>query len=381
MSAPLCTADVVFTTLHTASGRRFERITLNAPKSLNALALSMVDAIAERLRAWAADPDVAGIWLDGAGPKAFCAGGDVVALYHDIRATLAGQVPALAAAFFEREYRLDYLIHTYPKPVLCWAHGHVMGGGIGLMAGASHRVVTTDARLAMPEVSIGLYPDVGGSWLLGRLPAGLGAFLSATGAPLNATDARLAGLADWILPPDSRDGVLEAVIRAHWSGDAATDRRRLSALLHGFDHKAEHRNQWPPSRLLAHAQRLADVMAQDDWLVRARHLLALTNDPDPWLAQAARTFAAGSPTSAALGWEMQRRAKHLSLADVFRLEWQASVGCCMYPDFAEGVRALLVDKDRCPRWQPQTIDAVTPEWIDAHLRPWHTGPHPLADLT
>jgi len=380
MSAP--TADcVLFETLMTASGHRFERVTLNAPKSLNALSLAMIDLITPRLHAWAQDPAVVGVWIEGAGPKAFCAGGDVVALYHAIRTTPPGQVPELAQAFFEREYRLDYLIHTYPKPIVCWAHGYVMGGGIGLMAGASHRVVTTDASLAMPEVSIGLYPDVAGSWLLGRLPAGWGAFLAATGAPLNATDARLAGLADWVIPHECQAAVRDAVARTHWSGHAASDRNRLSVLLQGFADKDEYRAQHPPSHWLAHALRVADVMAHDDWCTRAQRLAALADDPDPWLSQAARTFAAGSPTSAVLGWEMQRRTRHLSLADVFRLEWQASVGCCVHPDFAEGVRALLVDKDRRPRWQPQTIDAVTPEWIDAHLLPRYSGPHPLADLT
>src|SRR4051812_9250897 len=142
---------VLFSTIATASGHVFGRATLNAPASLNALSLAMIDLLAAQVDAWIADPQVAGLVLDAAGDKAFCAGGDVVALHRSISETPPGTVPRHAAAFFEREYRLDHRLHTAPKPVLCWGHGIVMGGGIGLMAGASHRVVTARTRLAMPE--------------------------------------------------------------------------------------------------------------------------------------------------------------------------------------------------------------------------------------
>jgi len=131
--------SVLFDTLPTASGHRFGRATLNAPARLNALSLHMVDLLTQQLQAWAQDTSIAGVLLDAAGDKAFCAGGDVVGLYQAIRALPPGQVPPEASAFFEREYRLDYAIHTYPKPIVCWGHGFVMGGGIGLMAGASKK--------------------------------------------------------------------------------------------------------------------------------------------------------------------------------------------------------------------------------------------------
>src|SRR5215217_2634836 len=145
-----------FDTLRTASGHTFGRATLHAPAVLNALSLAMIDLLDPQLAAWADDPQIAGVVLDGAGDRAFCAGGDVVRVYHAIRETSPGQVPAGASDFFEREYRLDCSIHTFPKPILCWGHGIVMGGGIGLMAGASHRVATSRTRLAMPEIGIGL---------------------------------------------------------------------------------------------------------------------------------------------------------------------------------------------------------------------------------
>jgi len=368
--------SVLFETFDTANGHRFGRATLNAPASLNALSLAMVELLDSQLAAWAQDRRIAGVLLDGAGDKAFCAGGDVVSLCHAIRALPAGQVPVEASSFFEREYRLDYRIHTYPKPVVCWGHGFVMGGGIGLMAGASHRVATPRTRMAMPEISIGLYPDVGGSWLLSRLPGRTGAFLALTGAQLNAADALFAGLADFVLAHEQHDALMAAITSTTWSGEQSLDAASLSHLIDSLAGDVG----LPASPLRTHLDRINAVIGHDRLQDLAPRLAALSHDADPWLAQAANTFIKGSPTSAALGLEMQRRARTLSLADTFRLEWQASVGCCAHPDFCEGVRAVLVDKDKKPQWQPAALAEVTAAWIEDHLRPRFEGPHPLADL-
>ena len=367
---------VIFRTITTASGHRFGRATLNVPASLNALTLAMVDLLAPRLDAWATDPDVVGVLLDAAGDKAFCAGGDVVALHRSIRATAPGQVPVEAARFFEREYRLDFSLHTYPKPLMCWGHGIVMGGGIGLLAGASHRVLTPKTRLAMPEITLGLYPDVGGSWFLGRAPGRSGLFLALTGAPLNASDACFAGLGDVVLDHADHGHVLEAIAATGWTGTRDLDAARLSHLLESFAAGVAR----PASPLASHLHRIDAAIGHDTIFDIAPRLEALAADPDPWLAAAGTAFAKGSPTSARLSFEMQRRARHLSLADVFRLEYRASVGCCLHPDFAEGVRALLVDKDKTPRWTPATLADVTDDWIAGHLDPASHGPQPLADL-
>jgi enoyl-CoA hydratase/carnithine racemase len=367
---------VLFRTIATASGHRFGRATLNQPASLNALSLAMIDRLAPQMDAWAADPQVAGVVLDAAGDKAFCAGGDVIALYGAIRATPAGQVPAEAAAFFEREYRLDHRIHTYPKPVLCWGHGIVMGGGIGLMAGASHRVATPQTRLAMPEIGIGRYPDVGGSWFLGRMPGRTGLFLALTGAPLNAADARFAGLADFVLPHGNQGAVLDALAAAPWRGDRAADAAQMSHLLERHASSAAA----VPAPLRTHYDRIEALIGHDTLADIAPRLVVLAGDADPWLARAGTVFARGSPTSAALSFALLQRARHLSLADVFRLEYQASLGCCVHQDFAEGVRALLIDKDKSPRWRPATLAEVTDAHVESHFVPGFEGPHPLADL-
>ena len=179
-----------------AGSYRIGIATLNAPGTLNGLSLAMVDALAAKLDAWAGDSGLVLVVLRGAGDKAFCAGGDLHALYAGMREAGVGGRAAVdplsipyAREFFAREYRLDYQIHAYPKPILCWGQGIVMGGGIGLMAGASHRVVTETSRLAMPEIGIGLFPDVGGSWMLARAPGASGRFLALTGASINAADA------------------------------------------------------------------------------------------------------------------------------------------------------------------------------------------------
>jgi enoyl-CoA hydratase/carnithine racemase len=370
------TDPVLFSTIATASGHVFGRATLNAPASLHALSLAMIDLLAAKLDAWLADPQVAGVVLDAAGDKAFCAGGDVVALHRSIRATPHGAVPRHAADFFEREYRLDHRLHTAPKPVLCWGHGIVMGGGIGLMAGASHRVVTARTKLAMPEIAIGLYPDVGGSRFLGRVPGRGGLFLALTGAPLNASDARFAGLADFQLRHEDHGSVLEAIAAERWHGRRADDDARLARLLQSHARGVEA----PPSPLRAQLDAIDAAIGHDGLDAAAVRLRALAHDADPWLAAAGAAFVKGAPSSARLAFELQRRARPLSLADVFRLEWQASVGCCVHGDFAEGVRALLVDKDKSPRWRPATLAEADEALVETLLAPRFAGAHPLADL-
>lgn len=371
------TDRVLFATLDTASGHRIGRATLNAPSSLNALDLGMVEQLDEQLAAWADDPSIVMVLLEGQGDRAFCAGGDVVGLARQALALGPGVAPPVALDFFEVEYRLDHRIHTYPKPLLAWGHGIVMGGGVGLLIGASHRVVTPATRLAMPEITIGLYPDVGGSWFLPRLPGRLGLFLALTSAPLNAADACHAGMADLMLRHEDRELLLQALQATGWQARPEADRALLGGQLQAL---AQDRCAMdaPAHR---HRERIDGLIGFDTLATFAPRLAALADDPDPWLAAAGRAFAAGSPSSAALGVEMQRRARHLSLADAFRLEWQASVGCMRHPDFAEGVRALLIDKDKSPRWRPATLAEVDQAWIEAHLAmPDGVDVHPLAAL-
>lgn len=364
---------VLFDELPTASGHRVGVATLNAERSLNALTLDMIHLLDARLSIWERDAGIAAVVLAGAGSRAFCAGGDVRAVREAILAGGTYPNPAIAR-FFTDEYRLDYRIHRYPKPIVVWGGGIVMGGGLGLMAGASHRVATPTTRIAMPEITIGLYPDVAGSWFLQRMPARLGLFLGLTGAPLNAHDALIANLADHVLPDDGYDTLLARLADARWSDDAAANHPQMSALLDALECPT-----LPDSQVAHHLLAVHRLMNRGS-LIDVRRAMAEARFTDPWLANAAQGLADGSPSSAAVTWEIFRRARHLSLAQVLRMELVLSVNFCAHPDFPEGVRALLVDKDRQPRWsrRPEDVDQA---WVDAHFRsPWSEAEHPLAGL-
>lgn len=365
--------DVLLETLDAAGGRRIGVATLNAPAALNSLSLPMVRALTPALAGWAADPTIVAVVLQGAGDKAFCAGGDLRELYDSMRAS-PGQPSDYARSFFAEEYVLDHAIHTFPKPLLCWGHGIVMGGGIGLMSGASHRVVTAQSRLAMPEISVGLYPDVGGSWLLPRLPGRVGLFLALTGASLNASDALFCGLADAAVDHARRAEVIGALQTTAWSSEPRADRAILSELL--ARHAA---TVLPASNVRSNFDRIQALMAGDDLAQIAGRLRGIAAE-EGWLGVAGTTFTKGSPTSAALSFELWYRAKHASLADVFRLEYDVSLGCASHLDFAEGIRALLIDKDRKPRWNPSSIEEVTRALVEDHFRSRSPAGHPLAAL-
>ncbi len=366
---------VDLTTQPTRTGHRIGVATLQRDATLNALSLPMIARLDSALAAWATDPTVVAVVLQGAG-RAFCAGGDVRALYRIMVAHEGEGVAPEAAAFFAAEYRLDHRIHTFPKPLLCWGHGAVMGGGIGLMIGASHRVVTETSRLAMPEITIGLYPDVGASWFLPRLPGQLGLFLACTGARCDATDAVAMGLADHLVPDAHRDEVHVLMREANWTGDPTTDRARLTRMLAAIAIRPT-----TPSRVEQYRARIdALIGAPDSLPVVVERLTALIDDPDPWLAAAGALVRGGAPTSQALIRALWERAAGLSLADVFRLEYTLSVGCTQHADFREGVRALLIDRDQSPRWTPPVLAEVTEDWVAGHFLSIAPSAHPLADL-
>ncbi|MBB3142041.1 enoyl-CoA hydratase/isomerase family protein [Halomonas organivorans] len=372
---------VSFDELPTRGGGRVGVATLNAPKSLNALSLEMIQSLAAKLEAWAVDRSMVAVWLEGAGDKAFCAGGDVVALYRslaeegDVRGAARGGL--FPETYFTAEYRLDHRIHTYPKPLMVWGDGIVMGGGLGLMAGGFQRLVTETTRIAMPEITIGLYPDIGASWFLNRMPPGIGAYLGLTGAQLNARDALDLGLADRFVPRERRDDLLGALAEADFGDREPADcRLAVEGVLDRFEARdaAPEGQVWPRRD---HLQSLVGEVGAGDAVTR---ILADDRD-DPWLAANRARLAAGCPMTAHLVWRMLDRHRHTSLADAFRDELALSVQCCLRGDLVEGVRALLIDKDKQPRWSHADVNGVPEADIQAMLTsPWSSEAHPLRDL-
>lgn len=364
--------------LPTAGGGDLGIATLDDPGRLNALNLAMVRRLDAALKDWLADPTIAVILLRGAGDKAFCAGGDVRGLRDAILAHDAPDPNPAAEAFFSEEYRLDHRIHTSDKPIVVWGSGIVMGGGLGLLAGARHRVVTETSRIAMPEVAIGLFPDVGGSWFLRRMPGRCGLFLGLTGVSMGGADACFTGLADHLLRAEDATAVVQALRAITWPAAMAARHDRVHTLLSGFA-----RPDTAPSAVAAHADTIAALTAGDDLAALHARITGYDGD-DPWLQRAATGLAAGSPTSVALVWALWQRCRHMSLAEVFRTELIVALQCCAHPDFPEGVRALLVDRDRQPQWSPAQLSAVSDALIDAHFAApwcaWQNQSHPLANL-
>lgn len=371
------TAVVLFDELPAANGKKIGVATLNSEKSLNALSLPMVELLLPRLQAWKADADLAMVVLQGAGDKAFCAGGDIRDLYHSMLQA-PGTFQPYVSDFFTKEYSLDYLIHTFDKPVLVWGNGIVMGGGLGLMAGASHRVVTASSRIAMPEMAIGLYPDVGGSWFLNRMPAGCGLFLGLTGASINAADAKFIDLADFFIPHDKKALLLEQLLTIRWGNTVALNHQKLSDVLLALE--TQTLNQQPASQLRLHQQGISALAKMQSLPAAMQAILDLPNE-DSWLSKAKASLRYGSPITAHIVYRLLQLGQSKILADSFRLELGLSVQCGKLGEFTEGVRALLIDKDQQPQWRYANVDAVPATLIDELFRsPWSAEAHPLQAL-
>ena len=370
-------SSVLVTTQSAAAGA-LGMLTLNRPAALNSLTLEMVDTLQDALDSWRDDPAIAAVVIDGTGDKGLCAGGDVQAL-HASSAGNPGGPCEYAETFFEREYRMNYTLHTYPKPVLCWGHGIVMGGGLGILAGCSHRVVTERTRIAMPEVTIALFPDVGGSWFLNRMPGASGRFLALTAAAINAADALFCGLADRFIAAEHRDEVWEALLQQAWSDQPAQNRVLLTRLLRGFSDRG---GEQPPAQVQPHLEEINTLCDGDDIHDVIDRITGLDTE-DSWLAKARDGLVHGSKLAALWIDRQLEETRHASLREVFMSELQLGTNIMHHPEFAEGVRALLIDKDRSPAWAYRSSREVPKTVLDRFFASPSTPPwphNPLADL-
>lgn len=331
---------------------RAGRITLNRPQALNALTLGMVREIWKAMLAWKGDPDVELVLLDGAGDRALCAGGDVRWLYES-RANGSGD----ARAFWSEEYRLNALIARYPKPYIAFMDGIVMGGGIGLSAHGRHRIVTERSQLAMPETSIALIPDVGGTWLLSRAPAEAGVYLGLTGERMRGAGTIFAGFADTFVPSERLGALATALTN--------TDGSEVDGII------KDHAGQPPASELAQRAELIQQAF-------RFETVEEIGSELERMDSEWARTGLAGlstkSPLSLKLTLAAIRNARKLgSLEEALNVEYRLCVRLFEHGEFIEGVRALIVDKDRKPKWRPPRIEDVPPALVAEWLAPLPNG--------
>jgi enoyl-CoA hydratase/carnithine racemase len=356
--------DVIFKELSSNNNKLIAIAELNAPKSLNALNLSMIKLLTKKLSSWQQDDNIAMVILQGAGEKAFCAGGDVVSLYHylhELDTPIDDDVitSGFANEFFSEEYVLDQLIHNFNKPIMIWGDGYIMGGGIGLFAGASHRVTTERTLMAMPEVSIGLFPDVGSSWFLNKTPEDLGLFLGITGAVFNAVDANYLGLSDYIIDSSSKNGVFDHLLTVDWQ-DNDRNHSLLKQALTEFSNRFEHHL---PNEVKNNEVAIAKLLAFDN-IADIHTAISNVQTDNNWLNKAKNKLLAGSPLSACIIYRQLQTTKTLSLSECFTSELNLILRCCQYTEAREGIRALLVDKDKNPNWAFSNISDVDHKLVD-----------------
>lgn len=335
---------------------RVGHISLNRPAALHALNLDMVNAMTAALQGWARDDAVEAIIIDHApavdgDPKksrGFCAGGDI----NMLRTSALTDGGATGRRFFHDEYQLNHLLFTFPKPVVAFMDGITMGGGVGISQPAAFRVATENTRLAMPETGIGLFPDVGGGWYLSRLPGRIGAFLALTGARLDGAECLDVDLATHYLPAAHLDEAKAKI---------AADPSRMDAVLSTLS------DDPPPTRIADNIEIINRLFASN---VYEDILAALAADGGDWATKELKTLSTKSPQTCKVALrQLATSATLADFADNMRMEYRIASRVLMRPDFAEGVRAVIVDKDNAPAWNPATPEAVTPELLDAIFAP------------
>ncbi|EKU46561.1 enoyl-CoA hydratase/isomerase family protein [Brevibacterium casei] len=319
------------------------RIELNRPKLINALSLDMVAGIDDALRAWYDDDGVALVLVTGRGDRGLCAGGDIKAVYTDI---VAGSDEN--SRFWNREYRMNAAIAEYPKPYVVIMNGITMGGGVGISGHGSHRIVTDSTKVGMPETGIGLFPDVGGTYLLARAPGELGTHLALTGTAVGPGAAIALGLADHYVPEAD---IADLITDLESGGDVETVIARYAAE--------------PPESELAEAAAWIDECYQGDDAEAIVAALAAHESPDA--RAAAELILTKAPTSVKVTLAALRKAATMTLPEVLEQDYRTAVEMTRRPDLREGIRAQVIDKDRNPRWSPATLAEVDDATVEQIL--------------
>lgn len=354
-----------------SGGGYLAQLTLNIPQKINALSLELVELLHELLVEVASDPDAVAVFLDGRGERGFCSGANVHQLAQWVLSS-PDERPAAAELFLARQYAVAHLIHHFPKPVIVWGHGVLMGGGVGFMTAGSHRIVTESSRIALPESNIGYFPDVGASWYLNQMPGKTGLYIALTGVQLSATDALYSGLADYYLPDHRKSDVLRGLLHIDWCDDAQWNSARLTEYLTDVEVEAD--LSLAASPLKTHRQVIDKSCTHDEFSQVAKAIVSATGR-NSWLENAARQMGHAAASSSKLVFQQLRRSKGLGLADIFRQELVVAVNRVQDPEFIEGVRARLIDRDRDPHWCYRDVSQVPDAEIEAlYSTPWRKSP-------
>jgi enoyl-CoA hydratase len=327
-------------------------IRLNRPKAINALTLEMTREILAALDEFEADPGVSLVLLEGAGERGLCAGGDIRGLYESAKA--GGD---LGPVFWREEYILNARIPEFPKPYVAYMDGLVMGGGVGLSAHGAHRIVTDKTKMAMPEVGLGFFPDVGGTWLLSRAPGEIGTYFALTGQTMTGADAVYAGAADVLIAsskwPALRDALTNAPLRA-----TSDDVRAIMTQYAAADVQAP---------VAAHREQIDRAFAHD---TMEAIVAALKQDGSEFALATLKALSEKSPTALKVTLELLRRARtSKSLKESLVREYNSALAVFTSAEFVEGVRAAIIDKDRNPKWSPSRIEDVTPDIVEKYFAP------------
>jgi enoyl-CoA hydratase len=342
---------------------RFERrgslvvVTLNRPRALNALSLGMCKGLDAGLIAWRADPSVQAVLIKGTGERAFCAGGDIRSLYE----TLTAEGVAVAGGFYAVEYPMNARLHHFPKPYIALLDGITMGGGVGVSVHGSHRVVTERTVFAMPETTIGFFPDVGATHVLPRLPGRLGWHLGLTSARVGAADCRAAGIGTHFIPSDRLETLERELADTDLSNDAFA----------AVDQVIERFQSDPGEATLPTQQVLIDRCYGQPDLKQV--LEALAGEDSGWGAAQLKQIRTKSPTSLAVTFRQLCIGATLDFDAAIRLEYRLVHRFLAGHDFREGIRALIIDKDNRPRWRPELLAEVSPAAVDAYFAPLPQG--------
>ncbi len=358
-----------------SDGSFLAEVKLNSPKTFNALDVGMIKALKNHLEKWKKDSNISLIFVHGEGEKSFCGGGDVKKLYHGIlNCRKKNEDPGLfVQPFFENEYATNYLMHTYPKPIVLWGHGIVMGGGLGLFAASSHPIVTESSLLSMPEIFIGLFPDVGGSYFLNKLEKNLGLYLALTAYRFNGVESLFLKFSQLAFRNSDKQEVFNFLLSLSFQGNEHFN-QKIKEFQKNKQISFDQEN-W----LKKYVEEINQLVESKDIQIIYENFKNTKIEDKKWIKNK-ENFLKGSPSSVGVICEQLRRGENMSLKEVFKMEIVMAMQHARHPDFQEGVRALLIEKTGSPIWNPDNVKKLKDSWIQEHFKQLPGWTNPLDNL-